>query len=69
MFNDLVKKFNRVIDISYFFDIYLCLLSGITILGYILNTYVGILLLLIIAIPILIIKNDAKYLYWLLCNE
>ena len=43
----MILKFNNIIDMKYFYDIYLFILSLITILGFIFNSYISISLILI----------------------
>ena len=61
MFNNIIKKLNNIINMKYFFDIYLILLSIITIFGYKYNSIFGIEVLIISSFVMLIITNDMKY--------
>ncbi len=62
MFNNIIiKKVNSIVDMKYFYDIYLISLTLFTIIGYIINPIIGIEALIISMIIMLIITNDMKY--------
>ncbi|MBQ7641093.1 MAG: O-antigen ligase family protein [Acholeplasmatales bacterium] len=61
MVNNIVKKLNNIINMKYFFDVYLVLLSIITITSFIINPVIGIETLIITMILLLLLTSDMKY--------
>ena len=62
MFNNkIISKLNNIINTKFFYDVYLIILSLITILGYLFNPILGMGLLIISSVIMLIITNDMKY--------
>ena len=61
MFNNMISKLNNIVNMKYFYDLYLVLLTIITLIGYMFNSIIGIETLIISMIIMLIITNDMKY--------
>jgi len=62
MFNNaLLKKLNNIVNTKFFYDVYLAILSLITIFGFLFNPIVGIEILIISSFFMLLITNDMKY--------